>query len=236
LHPVVVLLPLRSSLLLSASLLPSILPPLSLPPLPPRAPTKCLQSSSAVQEGLAYEAIVAAMNSDGWGAASDVSLPVTIGVPKIREKPPAPGPPKLVALDKGRFKVSWSIPQACPPVEASQVQLADLGTGKKWLVEAATGRLVASGKTTFTATRLEATVSNAEDGVEYVAAVCCRNAEGFGEYSIDSDSAMNAANRSGSGMELVLAVGAPTSEVPALKPLGEGRMQVKWVLPEEAKA
>ncbi|CAK0801196.1 unnamed protein product, partial [Prorocentrum cordatum] len=176
------------------------------------------------------------MNSDGWGAASDVSLPVTIGVPKIREKPPAPGPPKLVALDKGRFKVSWSIPQACPPVEASQVQLADLGTGKKWLVEAATGRLVASGKTTFTATRLEATVSNAEDGVEYVAAVCCRNAEGFGEYSIDSDSAMNAANRSGSGMELVLAVGAPTSEVPALKPLGEGRMQVKWVLPEEAKA
>jgi hypothetical protein len=175
------------------------------------------------------------MNSDGWGAASDVSLPVTIGVPKIREKPPAPPPPKLVALENKRFKVSWSIPQACPPVEASQLQLTDLGRGKKWLVEAATGRLVEAGKTTFTATRLEATV-NAEDGVEYAAAVCCRNAEGFGEYSIDSDSAINAASRSGSGMELVLAVGAPTSEVPALKPLGEGRMQVKWVLPGDAKA
>jgi len=45
------------------------------------------------EEGLAYEAVVAVMNSDGWSDVSAPSEPTTIGEPKPREKPPKPGPP-----------------------------------------------------------------------------------------------------------------------------------------------
>mmetsp|Transcript_124464 Transcript_124464/g.265273 ORF Transcript_124464/g.265273 Transcript_124464/m.265273 type:complete len:837 (+) Transcript_124464:155-2665(+) len=199
------------------------------------APT-CEITASGCEEGLAYEAVVAMMNSNGWGEISTPSEPMTIGDPKAREKPPSPGPPKLIAMGPGKLKCSWVIPEACPPVEATQVQLTDVASGIQLLVDAANGKLVSSGRTTFASTRWEANINGVKDCVEYVAAVCCRNAEGFGEYSLPSDSAANGADprAEGAGMQLVLLEALPGS--PLMTPLKDGTMKVSWTLPEEAKS
>lgn len=192
-------------------------------------------------EGIAYEAVVAAMNSEGWGDVSPASEPACIGEPKPRGKPPAPTFVSLICSAKGKLKCTWVLPDdACPPVEASQVRLTDVAKGVSQLVDAAKGNLVESGRTTFAAPRVEATISGVEDGVEYIAAVCCRNAEGFGDYSYPSDPALSgiaslAAN--GQSTALVLHSG-PSDEVPSLvpQPVGEGRMKVSWKLPMDAKS
>ncbi|CAE7396390.1 TTN [Symbiodinium natans] len=108
------------------------------------------------------------MNSEGWSEPSPFSEPGFFGALKPREKPPRPTTPTLTALGKGKLRVSWAIPTSCPPVEATQVQLTDVGTGNKWLVDES-GALVTSGRTTFAATRTE----------------------GFGEYSMASDGVAN---------------------------------------------
>eukprot|EP00930_Biecheleria_cincta_P098825 TRINITY_DN90476_c0_g1_i1.p1 TRINITY_DN90476_c0_g1~~TRINITY_DN90476_c0_g1_i1.p1 ORF type:complete len:845 (+),score=127.90 TRINITY_DN90476_c0_g1_i1:61-2595(+) len=188
------------------------------------------------EEGLEYEAVIAVMNSEGWSDPSGFSQPGWIGMLKHREKPSRPSAPNLSALGKGKLRVSWVLPPACPPVEATQVQLTDLGTGKTMLVDASNGKLVSSGRTTFAASRLEANVNGVQDCVEYAAAICCRNAEGFGEYSMLSDSVVNIdAKGQVGGMQLVVHEGAPTA-VPQLVPLGEGKIKVRWTLPDEAKS
>lgn len=185
------------------------------------------------EEGIAYEAIVAANNHEGWSDVSPPSAPTCIGELKPRAKPPMPAPPKLEALGGGKLRVSWSVPQACPPVEATQVQITDVSAGMTLVVDASSGRLMPSGRN-FAANRTEVTITGAEDGVEYVAAVSCRNAEGFGEYSLSSDSVANP-KADLSSMQLVLHVG-PTSEVPVIEPVGEGKMKIRWVLPDGAKS
>lgn len=185
-------------------------------------------------EGIAYEAVVAAMNSEGWGEVSSPSEPGCIGTEKPRAKADRPAPPTLTPVAPGKLKCSWVVPEACPPVEACQVQLTNVSTGLTMLVDAVTGRLVSSGRTTFAVPKSETTVI-VEEGIEFSAAVCCRNAEGFGTYSMSSDGCVSVDPKAAStGMELVLAA-APSAEVPALEPLGEGRMKVAWTLPEEAK-
>jgi hypothetical protein len=84
-------------------------------------------------------------------------------------------------------------------------------------------------------------VNGVEDGYEYVIAVCCRNAEGFGEYSQSSDSAAVADTKlqaagGASAMQLVLHSGPTEGEAPVLKPLepGKGKIRIRWVLPAEA--
>ncbi|CAE8662463.1 unnamed protein product, partial [Polarella glacialis] len=181
-------------------------------------------------------AVLAVMNSEGWSEPSAFSAPGFYGTLKPRAKPPSPWGPKLTALGSGKLRVSWVLPEACPPIEASQVQLTDVGTGKKMLVDASNGKLVASGRTTFAASRLEATINGVQDCVEYSAAVCCRSAEGFGEYSQESDFVANIdAKAQPGGMALVIHEG-PTAEVPVMVPLGEGKMKVRWTLPDEAKS
>lgn len=204
----------------------------------------CEVEAEGCDEGVAYEAVVAVMNDDGWGTPSTPSSPASIGELKPRAKPPMPAPPRLTALGEGRLKVCWSLPESCPRVEASQLRVTDMGCNKNWLVDASNGKLVQSGRTTFAAPRCEITLQDVQDGVEYVAAVCCRNAEGFGDYSIDSDPVVNLDPRtrdSTVGLALVLAEDPNQSQVPGaptLEPLakGEGKMKVKWPLPEEAKS
>jgi hypothetical protein len=141
------------------------------------------------------------------------------------------------------MKCTWDIPEACPPVEASQLQLTDVARRRTFLVDAANGKLVQSGRTTFAASRTEANVNGVEDGYEYVIAVCCRNAEGFGEYSQSSDSAAVADTKvqdmgGAAAMMLVLHSGPAEGEAPVLEPLqpGQGKIRVRWVLPEGAKS
>lgn len=201
------------------------------------APT-CEIRIDGCEEGIAYEAIVAVMNSEGWGDISPASEPVHIGELKPRDKPPAPDPPQLIAVGDGRLKVSWTLPRACPPVEASQVQVTDESRGKKAVVDPSSGKLVDS-KKTFGASRLEANIVGVEAGVEYSAAVCCRNAEGFGPYSMASDSVALADGKAGvSGMELVVHAGPSLEnpEVPVMQPLTDGKMRIRWTLPDEAKS
>jgi len=189
-----------------------------------------------VEEGLEYEAVIAVMNSEGWSDPSGFSQPGYTGMLKHREKPPRPSAPNLSAQGKGKLRVTWVLPPACPPVEATQVQLTDVGTGKTMLVDASNGKLVTSGRTTFAASRLEANVNGVQDCVEYAAAICCRNAEGFGEYSMLSDTVVNIDVKDQvGGMQLVIHEGASTA-VPQMVPLGEGKMKVKWALPDEAKS
>jgi len=186
------------------------------------------------EEGIAYEAIIAVMNGDGWSDMSAPSLPGCIGELKSRAKPQRPGPPKLDAVASGRLRVTWTLPEACPPIEASQVQITEVSTGLTLLVDATNGKLISTGRTTFGASRTECNINGATDGVEYVAAVCCRNAEGFGEYSIPSDSVANPLADT-SGMQLVLHQG-PSTEIPIMEPLGQGQMKVRWLLPDGAKS
>lgn len=186
--------------------------------------------------GLGYEAIVALMNSEGWSDVSPHSESMVIGEPRPRETPPAPAPPTLIATGPGKLKCSWVIPEGCPPVEASQLQVTDMSSGMKLLVDAANGKMVASGRTTFAAPRCEAAINGIQDGVEYVVSVCCRNAEGFGQYSMDSEPVVRVDPlTSGSGMELVLHEGPPEG-APLLEPLDAGNMRISWTLPEEAKS
>lgn len=188
------------------------------------------------EEGLEYEAVIAVMNSEGWSDPSGFSQPGWIGLLKHRAKPSKPSAPNLSAIGKGKLRVTWVLPPACPPVEASQVQLTDLGTGKTMLVDASNGKLVTSGRTTFAVSRLEANVNGVQDCVEYAAAICCRNAEGFSEYSMDSDSVVNIdAKGQVGGMQLVVHDG-PSTAVPQMVPLGEGKIKVRWTLPDEAKS
>lgn len=198
------------------------------------APT-CEVTLEGVEEGLAYEAVVAAMNSEGWGELSQPSSPGHTGELKPREKPPKPGPPKLTGMGPGRMRCTWVVPRACPPVEASQVEVHDMTNNRKFLVEAASGKLVTSGRTTFAASRLECTVL-AEEGVEYEAAVCCRNAEGFGEYSMASDSTVAGAGGSDAGGMMLVMHEGPTAEVPIMEPTEDGKLKVRWLLPEDAKS
>lgn len=191
------------------------------------------------EEGLEFEAIVAAMNSEGWGEPSDSSVAVGLGQLKPREKPCSPAPPKLAAAGAGKLRITWLLPEACPPIEASQVQITDVGSGLQLLVDAGNGKMVPSGRTTFASTRLECNVTGVKEGVEYVAAICCRNAEGFGPYSMASEPIVLVDPRlsSGSSMALVVCQG-PSAEVPVVEPLaaGEGKMKVRWSLPEDAKS
>jgi len=200
------------------------------------APT-CEVTADGIEEGLAYEAFVAAMNSEGWGDVSSPSKPTTIGEPKPRAKPFAPAPPKLVGLAPGKLKCSWTLPQCCPPVEASQLQITDIVQGTKMLVDASNGKLVHSGRTTFAAPRCDATINGIADSNEYVATVCYRNAEGFGDYSSPSQpaSSSSTAQVSTNGMQLVLHQG-PVAEAPILEAIGDGKMNVRWTLPTEAKS
>lgn len=189
-------------------------------------------------EGIEYEAVVAAMNSEGWGDVSQPSEPVSIGEAKPRDKPPAPLIPTLVSAAQGKLKCTWELPEACPPVEASQVRLTDVAKGVSMLVDAAKGQLVESGRTTLAAPKCEVTINGVKDSVEYIASVCCRNAEGMGEYSMPSDGAVSGIDpKAAAGMALVLHHG-PSEEVPILEPMpsGEGRMKIKWLLPEDAKS
>lgn len=199
------------------------------------APT-CEVVVEGCMEGLAYEAIVAVMNSDGWSDISQPSLPVCIGELKTRGKPAKPEPPALIALGAGKLKVTWSVPEACPPIEAAQVQITDVSSGMGLLVDASSGKLVpaGSGRTTFVATRTEANIVNASDGVEYVAALCFRNAEGFSEFSSPSEPVANP-QADVSGMQLVLHQG-PSTEVPLMEPTTEGKMKIRWLLPDGAKS
>lgn len=186
------------------------------------------------EEGVAYEAIIAFMNADGWSEPSPPSPPAANGELQPRAKPQQPGPPKLEAVGSGRLRVSWTVSKACPPVEATQVQITDVSTGLTLFVDAANGKLVPSGRTTFASHRTECMVNGAEDGVEYSAAICCRNAEGFGEYSVPGDSVANPLADAG-GMQLVLHTG-PSTEVPLIEPLGMGQMKIRWLLPDGAKS
>merc|ERR1719329_1794498 len=105
------------------------------------------------------------------------------------------------------MKCSWTLPEAFPPVEASQVRIIAVDKGEKWFVDAANGKMVQqAGRTTFSAPRSEVNVSGFSEGVEYVAAVCCRNAEGFGEFSMESEPVAAAVTNGSSieGMALVL--------------------------------
>eukprot|EP00931_Biecheleriopsis_adriatica_P036621 TRINITY_DN21085_c0_g1_i1.p1 TRINITY_DN21085_c0_g1~~TRINITY_DN21085_c0_g1_i1.p1 ORF type:complete len:866 (+),score=183.73 TRINITY_DN21085_c0_g1_i1:91-2688(+) len=193
-------------------------------------------SVEGCEEGVEYEAVLAIMNSEGWSEPSPFSAPGFIGMLKPRAKPPKPEAPTLTALGKGKLRVVWALPQASPPVEATQVQLTDVGTGKKMLVDASNGKLITSGRTTFAATRLEANINGVQDCVEYAAEICCRNAEGFSEYSMPSDSVANIdAKGQIGGMQLVIHEG-PSAEVPVMVPQGEGKMKVRWKLPDEAKS
>jgi len=199
------------------------------------APT-CEVTVDGCEVGLGYEAIVAAMNSHGWSDVSEPSLPVIIGDPKPRAKPTPPPPPKLSAVGPGKLRCTWEIGEACPPIEASQLQLTAVSSGLVLLVDAANGRLVPSGRTTFAVPRCEASINGVEDGIEYVVAVCCRNAEGFGDYSLPSDPSVAGIDprASTSGMELVLH--DCSTQAPVLLPLTDGQMRVRWNLPEEAKS
>eukprot|EP00928_Gymnodinium_smaydae_P034798 TRINITY_DN24588_c0_g1_i1.p1 TRINITY_DN24588_c0_g1~~TRINITY_DN24588_c0_g1_i1.p1 ORF type:complete len:883 (+),score=246.30 TRINITY_DN24588_c0_g1_i1:96-2744(+) len=203
------------------------------------APT-CEVTIGNAEDGLHYEAVIAAMNSAGWGDISECSKPVCIGPPRPRMKPPRPLPPRLTAVGPGKMKCFWDVPEACPPVEACQLQLTDVARHRTMLVDAANGKLVESGRTTFAVPRCEANINGVEDGYEYTVAVCCRSAEGFGEYSLQSDSAVivdqNA--QAAGGMQLVLHSGPTEGAAPVLRPLppGQGKIKLTWVLPEDAKA
>lgn len=189
-------------------------------------------------EGIAYEAILAVMNSEGWSDVSASSESACIGELKPRAKPLAPLVPTLTVAGKGKLKCTWELPEACPPVEASQVQLTDVGAGTSLLVDAATCKPVTSGRTTFASPRCEVTIVGVQEGIEWVAAVCCRNAEGFGEYSMVSDGvALSGAGSGSSGMELVLS-NRPSAEsvAPFLEPVGDSQMKISWNLPSEAKS
>jgi len=191
------------------------------------------------EEGIHYEVVVAAMNKDGWGEVSKPSKPACIGEARPRQKPERPSAPKLTALGSGKMKCAWDIPEACPPVEACQLQLTDMGKNKTFLVHGAKGTLVQSGQTTIAVPRCEASVNGTEDGVEYVAQVCCRNAEGFGEYSMQSDSAIFVnTSAGGEGNQLVLHSGPTESGAPVLEPMsaGQAKMKVLWIMPEDAKS
>ncbi|CAJ1429625.1 unnamed protein product [Effrenium voratum] len=198
------------------------------------APT-CEISVEGCEEGVEYEAVLAVMNSEGWSEPSPFSEPGYYGMElKPREKPPKPTAPTLTALGKGKLRVSWAVPSVSPPVEATQVQLTDVGTGKKMLVDGS-GSLVISGRTTFAASRTEVNINGVQDCVEYSAEICCRNAEGFGEYSMASDSVANIdAKGEIGGMQMVIHESAAT-DVPVMVPQGDGKIKVKWTLPEEAK-
>mmetsp|Transcript_81855 Transcript_81855/g.171215 ORF Transcript_81855/g.171215 Transcript_81855/m.171215 type:complete len:821 (-) Transcript_81855:236-2698(-) len=189
---------------------------------------------SGCLEGVAYEAIVAVMNAEGWSDISPPSKPTSIGELKPRAKPPKSESPNLEALGSGRLRISWKAPEACPPIEACQVQVTDVSSGLTLLVDASNGKLVQSGRTTFAASRTECTVQGVQDATEYAAAVCFRNAEGFGEYSSLSDSVANA-GANASDMQLVLHQG-PSQEVPLMEPIGQGQMKIRWLLPEGAKS
>eukprot|EP00927_Polykrikos_kofoidii_P035022 TRINITY_DN29606_c0_g2_i1.p1 TRINITY_DN29606_c0_g2~~TRINITY_DN29606_c0_g2_i1.p1 ORF type:complete len:880 (+),score=146.74 TRINITY_DN29606_c0_g2_i1:54-2642(+) len=193
------------------------------------------------EDGIEYEAVIAAMNSNGWGDVSPASTPVCIGELKRRDKPSRPLPPRLTVVGPGKLRCVWDLPQeSCPSVEASQLQLTDVSRKKSVLVDAVNGKLVTSGRTTFAAPRCEANINGVEDGVEYVIAVCCRNAEGFSEYSQDSDCAIIVDPRmaEANSMQLVLHSGPSEGEAPVLEPLpaGQGKMHVRWVLPANGKS
>lgn len=196
----------------------------------------CSVTVEGCEEGIEYEAVLAVMNSEGWSEPSPFSEPGFYGDLKERAKPEPPAPPKLTTLGSGKLRCSWALTTACPPVEATQVRLTDVGTGKSMLIDATNGKLVESGRTTFAASRTEVTLVGIQDCVEYTAAICCRNAEGFGEYSLPSDSVANIdAKAQPGGMALVIHEG-PSAEVPVMVPLGEGKMKVRWTLPDEAKS
>ncbi|CAK9067669.1 unnamed protein product [Durusdinium trenchii] len=197
------------------------------------APT-CEVTVEGCEEGIEYEAVLAVMNSEGWSEPSPFSEAGWFGASlKTRDKPPKPTAPSLTALGSGKLRVTWAVPSAAPPVEATQVQLTDVGTGKKWLIDL-TGALVSTGRTSFAASRSEVNIHGVQDCVEYAAEICCRNAEGFGEYSMASDSVANIdAKGQIGGMQLVIHEGA--SDVPVMVPQGDGKMKVRWTLPEEAK-
>eukprot|EP00927_Polykrikos_kofoidii_P035021 TRINITY_DN29606_c0_g1_i1.p1 TRINITY_DN29606_c0_g1~~TRINITY_DN29606_c0_g1_i1.p1 ORF type:complete len:876 (+),score=144.71 TRINITY_DN29606_c0_g1_i1:43-2628(+) len=193
------------------------------------------------EDGIEYEAVIAAMNKNGWGDVSPSSTPVCIGELRRRDKPSRPLPPRLSVVGPGKLRCVWDLPQdACPPVEASQLQLTDVSKKKSILVDAVNGKLVTSGRTTFAAPRCEANINGVEDGVEYVVAVCCRNAEGFSEYSQESDCAIIVDPRAAeaNSMQLVLHSGLSEGDAPILEPLpaGQGKIQVRWVLPAVAKS
>ena len=57
-----------------------------------------------------------------------------------------------------------AVPSAAPPVEATQVQLTDVGTGKKWLIDL-TGALVSTGRTNFAASRTEVNIHGVQVGL-----------------------------------------------------------------------
>lgn len=82
---------------------------------------------------------------------------------RAREKPPKPMSPSLTALGSGKLRVTWAVPSAAPPVEATQVQLTDVGTGKKWLIDL-TGALVSTGRTNFAASRTEVNIQGVQAG------------------------------------------------------------------------
>lgn len=195
----------------------------------------CEVTVDGCEEGIEYEAVLALMNSEGWSEPSPFSEAGWFGASlKSREKPPKPTSPTLTALGSGKLRVTWAVPSAAPPVEATQVQLTDVGTGKKWLIDL-TGALVSSGRTSFAPSRTEVNIHGVQDCVEYAAEICCRNAEGFGEYSMSSDSVANIdAKGQIGGMQLVIHEGAST-DVPVMVPQGDGKMKVRWTLPEEAK-
>mmetsp|Transcript_66195 Transcript_66195/g.123577 ORF Transcript_66195/g.123577 Transcript_66195/m.123577 type:complete len:804 (-) Transcript_66195:79-2490(-) len=188
------------------------------------------------EDGLAYEAIVAASNNDGWSEVSPSSAPCCVGEARPRAVPPSPLPPRLVSAGPGKLKVTWVLPQACPPVEVSQVEVSTESGDGKWLIDAGSGKLVTSGgRTTFAAPKCEANIAGAVEGTTYIARVCCRNAEGFGEQSEASDTCEVKADApvEQSSMAFVLSFG-PTPQAPTLVPDAEGRMKVVWDLPDEA--
>jgi len=205
------------------------------------APT-CDVTVDGLLEGLEYEAIVAMMNSEGWGDVSEPSKSTHCGDLKPREKPLTPSAPTLTANGPNKMKCSWTIPDAFPPVEASQVQITEVATGVKLLVDAANGKLVSSGRTSLAATRLECKVEGVQDGKEYTAAICCRNAEGFSEYSNISDAAEIVPQGAVSGgNSIVLHESAKHEEPkpggpPVMRPMSEARMKIRWSLPEDAKS
>merc|ERR1719356_238666 len=84
-------------------------------PAPTDGTRTCEVNVENCEEGICYEAVIAMMNSVGWGDISAPSKPACIGQPKARAKPSRPLPPVLEAVGPGKMKCKWDFPEACPP-------------------------------------------------------------------------------------------------------------------------
>ncbi|KAL3902475.1 MAG: hypothetical protein SGPRY_012055 [Prymnesium sp.] len=149
-------------------------------PHPPRAVVSLLDCH-------AYEARIEATTVRGYHVTSAISSPLQVG------RSATPEPPELRKAGEGEISVSWTVPQACPPVERVLLSVRREGEGEEgWqLVDHRSRSLVSrefAGCELCPAEPALLLLQGLSPGQPYEARLACLNEQGWSAHSPPSRS------------------------------------------------